>query len=69
MPGRCFDDMEPLTGDDTRRVVCWRGGSSLADLRGHQVAVRVRLHRATLYAVTFRGTEAVLNREDPRFPV
>ncbi len=69
LPGRCFEDMEPLTGDDFARPVVWRSGGKLADLGGKPIAVRVHLHKATLYAIHFRGTEAPADREDPRFPV
>jgi len=69
LPGRCFEQAEPLSGDHTRREVAWRAGADLSDLRGRDVAVRVRLYKATLYAVTMLGASAPSRRRDPRFPV
>ncbi len=69
LPGHCFQDMQPLTGDHKAHLVSWETGADLSDLRGRDVAVRVRLHKATLYSITFAGADAPANGEDPRFPV
>lgn len=46
------DDAQPLTGDSLRHEVRWRK-FSLADLPPGQYSLRLHLHRATAYAVTF----------------
>lgn len=45
-----IDRCMPMTGDATRLPVQWRGGTSLAELRGQTVRFRFTLTRARLFA-------------------
>lgn len=67
--GFCFEEAVPLTGDATHAPLQWRSHSSTAKLHGQTVAIRVRLHKATLFSVTTYGVNDPLVRKDPRFPV
>ena len=64
-----FDDAQPLSGDETHAPVVWAGKRGLSELQGKRVCLRVRLHKATLFAVTMYGAEDKVTREDPRYPV
>jgi hypothetical protein len=52
LAGRRFQDMEPLSGDRTHVPVAWKGSPDLSDLKGRGVAVRVTMHKATLFSIT-----------------
>ena len=67
--GFCFDDMEPISGDLTHAPVCWRAGGDLSALQNKPVAVRVRMHEATIFSITMYGAKEPLVAADPRFPV
>ena len=67
--GFAFDNMQPLTGDQTHAPVRWQGRDGLSELKGGKVCLRVRLHKATLFAVTMYGADDPAAREDPRYPV
>ena len=67
--GYRFDDMTPLTGDQTHCPVTWQGRADLSALKGKSVAVRVRLCKATLFSITMYGADDEIAREDPRYPV
>jgi len=69
LEGFKFEDCGTLTGDHTHRPVTWSGGSNLSSLQGKQVAVRVRLHKATLFSTTMYGIDDPLIQDDPRYPV
>lgn len=69
MEGFTFDDVDVRSGDETHAPVTWNGSPDLSALRDRAVGIRVRLHRATLFAVTMYGVDEPLVREDPRFPV
>ena len=69
IPGYCFEDAVPLTGDATHAPVCWRDHPTTVSLHGKAMAIRVRMHKATLFAVTTYGVEEPFVRTDPRFPV
>jgi len=64
-----FEDMEPMTGDETHAPVCWSGSPDLSKLNGQSVAIRVRLRKATLFSVTMYGVDEPLVQDDPRYPV
>ena len=64
-----FEDMQPLSGDETHAVVAWNGDPDLSALGGMPVAIRVRLHRATLFSTTMYGVDDPLVEDDPRYPV
>ena len=64
-----FEDMEPMTGDETHAPVCWNGSPDLSKLNGGHIGVRVRLHKATLFSVTMYGVDEPLVQDDPRYPV
>lgn len=67
--GRRFEDMERLTGDETHAPMVWNTCPDLSELKDKPVAIRVRLHKATLFSVTMYGVDEPLVREDPRYPV
>ena len=48
--GFSLAEAETLTGDEVSRVVHWNGKSDLSDLKGKEVAVRLHLHRARVFA-------------------
>jgi len=64
-----FEQSDPLTGNATHAAVTWQGSGDLAGLDGRPVGVRIRMHKATLYAVTMYGVDDPLVVEDQRFPV
>lgn len=53
LPGRGFEDCDPISGDDIDRVVSWRGETDLGHPEGAPVTLRFRLRTAELYAVRF----------------
>ncbi len=69
LEGYRFADMPPLTGDETHAPVAWQGRADLSELQGKNVALRVRLFKATLYSVTMYGVDEPMLKEDPRYPV
>jgi len=69
LEGYRLEDMQPLTGDETHALVTWNGSHDLSALKGKPVAIRVRLHKATLFSTTMYGTDDPLAQEDPRYPV
>ncbi|MDP6115485.1 MAG: hypothetical protein QF437_07880 [Planctomycetota bacterium] len=64
-----FEDCDVLTSDETHRPVTWSGKADLSSMKGTNVAIRVRLHRATLFSTTMYGTDEPLVQDDPRYPV
>jgi len=69
LEGFRFEDSEPLSGDKTHALVTWNGGADLSKLKDGNVAVRVRLHKATLFSTTMYGVDEPLVQKDPRYPV
>lgn len=69
LEGFRFDDMLPLTGDQTHAPVAWNGSRDLAAVCGKPVAIRVRLYKATLFSVTMYGVNEALVQHDPRYPI
>jgi hypothetical protein len=51
--GFALADSVPVTGDDLRRVVGWKGGSDLGTLAGRPLRVRIVARDADLYALRF----------------
>jgi hypothetical protein len=64
-----FENMDPITGDQTHAPVRWHGDPSLSTLGGGPIGIRVRLHKATLFSMTLYGVDEPLVQADPRFPV
>ena len=69
LEGFCFEDMEPLSGNCTHRLLSWSGGDDLSAFKEGRVAIRVRLHKATLFSITIYGADDDDVRDDPRYPV
>jgi hypothetical protein len=69
LAGYRFDDMDPMTGDQTKRLIKWGDISDLGSLRGTDAAVRVRMHKATLYAIAIVNGTVPENVTEWRFPV
>lgn len=69
LAGFTFEKCDDLAGDATHQLVTWNGSGDLSSLKGQRVAVRVRMKRATLYSLTFYGTDEADISEDPRYPV
>ena len=53
LPGFSAGDCDPVTGDDTRRIVSWRGRRDLKALAGKTVRLRFHLRNAALYSFQF----------------
>jgi hypothetical protein len=53
LPGFSAGDCDPVTGDDTRRIVTWRGRHDLKALAGRTVRLRFHLRNAALYSFQF----------------
>ena len=55
--GYRFEDMTPMNGDQSHVPVIWSGKGGLAALGRKPVAIRVRMHKATLYSVAMAGRQ------------
>jgi hypothetical protein len=53
LPGRSFDDCDPLSGDHLDHPITWRGESDLSHAEDAPVTLRFRLRCAELYSVAF----------------
>ena len=53
LPGRGFDECDRLTGNQTDRVVTWRGDCDLGHPADAPVTLRFRLQAAKLFSVSF----------------
>ena len=53
LPKRSLADVSPIRGNFFRKVVRWRGGTSLSDLAGSHVRMRVAMTDTKLYSATF----------------
>lgn len=51
LPGHSFDDCNPLDGDEVDATVTWKGSGDLSSRVGKNVVVRIRMSRATVFAV------------------
>lgn len=54
IPGYTLEDSREIIGDQISRIVSWKSGSSVADLAGKNVRLRVVLKDADLFAIRFR---------------
>jgi len=54
IPGRTFEDCDPITGDHHNKTVTWRGESDLSAWAGKPVRLRFRMRRASFYAMGFK---------------
>ena len=54
LPGRAFADVSPVRGNFMRKAVRWSSGTSLNDVTGTQLRLRVAMTDAKLYSATFR---------------
>ena len=52
LPGYSFEDCAPLEGDSLSEPVVWGGKTDLSELAGKDIAIRVRMLRAKLYAIS-----------------
>jgi hypothetical protein len=62
-----FDEMSPMSGDELRATLSWAGQSDLSALG--QVAIRVRMSRATLFAIYVDEASGDAGTEHSRFAV
>ena len=53
VPGRTFEDCDPIFGDHLKHTVTWRGDSDLSAWAGKPVRMRLQMRRARLYAIQF----------------
>lgn len=53
LPGRTFDDAEPIVGDQYQTLVKWKGGEDLGVKDGEAVILRVRMDKAKLFGFDF----------------
>jgi len=53
LPGRGFEDCDPLNGDYLDHAVTWRGEACLGNASGMPLAFRVRLAAAELFSMAF----------------
>ena len=51
LPGRAFEDCDPISGDYLAHTVTWKGESDLSAWSGRPVRLRFRLRRARLYSL------------------
>ena len=51
LPGYSFEDCEPVSGNQVRHPMKWKGSSDLSSLSGKKINVRFQMNRATLYAL------------------
>ena len=69
LEGCRFEDSEPVSGDHSGWACVWGGRTDLSSLRGTSVAVRVRLHRATLFATRMENAPGAPPESEIRLPV
>ena len=50
LPGYSFEDCEPVSGNQVRQPMKWKGSSDLSSLSGKKINIRFQMNRATLYA-------------------
>ena len=53
LPGRSFEDCDPVHGDELARTVTWRGQSDLCLTEGSVVILRFRMRAAKLFSARF----------------
>lgn len=55
VPGRSFEDCEPIIGDQYRRTLVWNGCTDIGVPDGQAILLRVRLDQAKLYFFDFES--------------
>ena len=53
IPGRTFEECDPISGDGLNGTVTWRGESDLSAWSGKPVRLRLQMSRARLYSLQF----------------
>ena len=53
IPGRSFDDSDPISGDALKHTVTWHGESDLSAWAGKPVRLRFQLRRSRIHAFQF----------------
>lgn len=53
IPGKSSDDCFPLIGNEIARVVRWKNGSDISDLKGKVLSMRIVMKDADLYSFKF----------------
>ncbi len=53
LPGRSFDDCDPIRGDQFWTAVTWNGESDLGLDEGEGVVIRFQMDRAELFGIEF----------------
>ena len=56
LPGRGFEDADPIAGNFPAKEVTWRGQSTTGTEPGTPIVLRFRLHAAELFGVSFLGS-------------
>ena len=60
LAGHRFEDMTPMSGDQSHVPICWAGTDTLSALKGQPVMIRVRMHKTTLYSVAMCDSESAV---------
>jgi len=55
LPGRSFDDCDPMSGDCMDQLVTWKGQSDLGHAENAPVILRFKLRSVELYSVEFKS--------------
>jgi hypothetical protein len=53
LPGRSFEECDPIQGDQFWKTVTWKGESDLGIEEGDAVVIRFKMDRAKLYGIEF----------------
>lgn len=53
IPGRSFDDCDPVQGDAFWQIVSWKDGTDLKTPEGEGLVIRFRMERAQLFGIEF----------------
>ena len=53
IPGFTFDECDALSGDGPQHIVAWNGKSDVSAWIGQEMRLRLRMRRASLYALQF----------------
>jgi hypothetical protein len=54
IPGYGFGQCDEILGDETERVVTWKGNSDISELQGKDVRLHVRLKDSDLFSIKFQ---------------
>jgi hypothetical protein len=54
IPGRTFDDCDPISGDELNKLLTWHGERDLGHQEDAPVTLRIRLRSGRLYSVQFQ---------------